>query len=159
MEIIQGKDNKILRSVCSPVNLKRKEIYALFGEMKEVLKKTNGVGLAAPQVGLLYRLFIADLNLDGKVKIFINPEIINRSQETEMAEEGCLSLPGIWGLVERPQSLTLVYHDLEGKRIKKKFRGLASRIIEHETDHLDGVLFIDKAKKIHYEQPKNYKEI
>ena len=159
MEIIKGESNKILRSVSQVVSLKRKELYQIFNQMKEILEKAGGVGLAAPQVGLLYRLFIADLNLDNKIKIFINPEIINYSKETEVLEEGCLSLPGLWGLVERPKSITVVYRDLEGRKIKKKYSGLASRIIQHEIDHLDGILFIDKSRKLYHQPPVDSKQI
>ena len=119
------------------------EIKRLAEDMAETMLKSDleGVGLAAPQVGVSIRMFIAQTgNGPG---VFINPKILKKSGR-ETAEEGCLSLPGIWLKVKRAKELDLEAIDINGKKIKTKAEGIFARILQHEIDHLNGILIIDK---------------
>ncbi|SHH52962.1 peptide deformylase [Thermosipho atlanticus] len=110
-------------------------------EMLKTMYLDDGVGLAAPQVGVLLRFFVMD---EGNGPMFIiNPEIIEHSEEKELGEEGCLSLPGIFADVSRYKWVRLRYQDEYGKVHERLFEGYPARIVQHESDHLDGVLFID----------------
>ena len=115
------------------------------------MKEYNGIGLSANQIGLPYRIFVAQVpDKNGKIKFYaiFNPEIIQISKETDIMEEGCLSIPDKFGYVERPSKLTISGYNMQGKKIKIKAWGLLARVFQHEIDHLDGKLFIDKATKI-----------
>ena len=101
----------------------------------------EGVGLAAPQIGTSLRICIALLH--GKATAFINPHIIWQSSEKEIAEEGCLSLPNIWVPVPRSLAITVQFQNRKGKEEERKLEGLPARILQHEIDHLDGVLITD----------------
>ena len=105
----------------------------------------NGIGLAAPQVGIRKRIVVIDLKEDEKQNqiVLINPKIMSASEEKSVNQEGCLSIPGYYADVERPNEVNVEWTDLKGKKIKKKCSGLLSICIQHEIDHLDGVLFID----------------
>ncbi len=121
-------------------------ITKLAADMKETLAFTQGVGLAAPQVGYPYRLFIVDY-ADLK-ETFINPKIISKNEdETDLVEEGCLSIPGYRGLVERPTELEIEYLTIDGKKKSAKVSGFYARIIQHEYDHLNSTFYIDRIKK------------
>ena len=146
MEILIGENNKTLKQKSLPVKHIDAGVRSLIEQMKEVIKQNNGVGLAAIQLGEPMRIIICEI--DDKFYTFINPEIIKSFSETSVMEEGCLSLPNIYGEVERPKKITLRAIDFDGKKIKMKAFGLLARVIQHEIDHLDGVLFIDKAKNI-----------
>ncbi|HOQ15381.1 MAG TPA: peptide deformylase [Candidatus Paceibacterota bacterium] len=149
VEILTGENNPLLRTKCQPVEKIDKNIRSIIEEMKETMERANGVGLAANQIG--YSLRIITVQLEDKFYAFINPEIVKTFPATSVSQEGCLSLPLIVGEVERPEKIILKATDLSGKKIKKikrKFFGLLARIIQHEVDHLDGILFIDKAKNI-----------
>ena len=137
-----GEDNEILRKKSEPVKEITKKTQKFIKEMEKVMKTENGVGLAAPQVGENIRIIVNLLN--GKnVTPMINPEIIEHSDEVELGEEGCLSLPGVWGKVERFKAITLRYKTPKGQDITLKLEGFNARIVQHEIDHLDGVLFTD----------------
>lgn len=130
----------------------KKDIRELVKSMREIMKVANGVGLSANQIGLPFRMFVAQVpDAQGKSKFYaiFNPEIIKISKETEILEEGCLSVPETWGPVERHYRLTLSGQDANGKRLKIKAWDLLARVFQHEVDHLNGGLFIDKAKKLH----------
>lgn len=146
MEILIGENNKTLKQKSLPVKHIDAGVRSLIREMKEVIKQNNGVGLAAIQVGEPTRIIICEI--DDKFYTFINPEIIKSFPETSVMEEGCLSLPNIYGQVERSKKITLRAIDFNGKKIKMKAFGLLARVIQHEIDHIDGILFIDKAKNI-----------
>jgi len=146
MEILTGENNKTLRQKSLPVKHIDADMRSLIEQMKEVMRKNNGVGLAAIQVGEPMRIIICEI--DDKFYTFINPEIIKFFSETSIVEEGCLSLPNIYGEVERPKKIILKATNFNGKKVKMKAFGLLARVIQHEADHLDGVLFIDKAKNI-----------
>ncbi len=132
----------ILREKALPVEQITDEIKALAAEMIRTMYKEEGVGLAAPQVGKNIRMFVAD---DGSgAQVFINPQIIGTSAELAEMEEGCLSVPGVYEKVSRPASVKVQAQDENGKRRVIDARGYLARIIQHEYDHLEGILFIDK---------------
>ena len=138
----------VLREKCSPVDTIDAEILQNMDEMVKMMSEQNGVGLAAPQVGVLKR-FLVMMNPDtGEVFKMINPVILSRSSETVVMEEGCLSVLGGDGLpvyanVTRPAVVTVQWTDEKGKVHTAEMSGLPARIVQHETDHLDGILFID----------------
>lgn len=115
--------------------------------MVDTMNQSNGLGIAAPQVGVNLRIFIARLNYGSSAEIIIpmvNPEIIESSKTLEEGEEGCLSLPGRFGIVPRLKALTVTYADQKGSKNTLHLEGLNARIVQHETDHIDGKLFIDR---------------
>ena len=146
MEILIGENNQTLRQKSLPVRRINADVRSLVEQMKKVIKQNNGVGLAAIQIGEPTRIIICEI--DDKFYTFINPEIIKSFPETLVMEEGCLSLPNMYGEVERPKKISLKAINFDGKKIKIKAFGLLARVIQHEIDHLDGILFIDKAKNI-----------
>lgn len=115
--------------------------------MFDLMYAAEGVGLAANQVDLPYRLFVVNLEADPAAKdqecVFINPVISSRKGMQE-SEEGCLSIPGLYGPVKRPEKVTISAYNLAGNEIQGEVNGLLARVVQHETDHLDGVLFIDR---------------
>lgn len=140
------KEEKFLRKetkkVKDPKDLK---FVKLIKDMREIMIKEKGVGLSANQIGLDAQVFVMGLGEDFFA--FINPKIIKYSKETEEMEEGCLSVPGISGIVSRPVAVEIKGYNEKGRAIKKKFKGVFARICQHEYDHLSGILFIDKAIK------------
>ncbi|WP_198006953.1 peptide deformylase [Desulforamulus reducens] len=130
-----------LRKVCKPVCEITPNILQLLNDMADTLRATpNGAALAAPQVGFLRRVVVIDL---GNEKIeLINPEIIEKSGE-QVGSEGCLSLPGIWGRVKRSKFVKVKAMNREGEEILVEGKGLLARCLQHEIDHLDGILYID----------------
>lgn len=137
--------NTILHAVAKPVEVVDAEIKQLSLNMAETMTKDNGVGLAAPQIGRSIRMFVV-LHRDG-IKTLINPDIYWRSLGTEIDEEGCLSLPGVFGNVKRSKSIKVRYTDENGVKQDVKADGFFARVIQHENDHLDGILFISKLEK------------
>jgi peptide deformylase len=119
------------------------DLLKLVEVMARAMYAAPGIGLAAPQVGVLKRVIIFDLD-DGLVAL-CNPRIVEASEETELAEEGCLSLPGIGVEVERPVAVTCEALDLKGRQVRVEGGELLARLLQHEIDHLDGVLIIDRA--------------
>jgi len=146
------KDEKFLRTPTKKVDLKKenkKKLRKLIKNMRKKMIETDGVGLSANQVGLNKRMFVAQIpDENGKPKFYsvINPEITKRSKETKTMNEGCLSVPNVYGPVERSEKITLEGENIEGKDIKVKAWGFLARVFQHEVDHLNGKLFIDKAK-------------
>ena len=132
--------------------IKSETFQKLIADMKETVLPAGGIGLAAPQVGSPVRLVI--IAVQDKRMTLINPEIINFSWRKEIAEEGCLSVPGKWGSVKRSKIIKVKALDENGKIIKFKAKDLFARVIQHEVDHLDGMLFIDRTKKVIEEAPK-----
>lgn len=126
----------------------RKEIDDLLRRMRRIMREANGIGLSANQIGLPYRLFIAEIPGKDEMKFYavFNPEIEKMEKEKVTMEEGCLSVPGIYGDVERPERLILKGQDKRGKPVKIKAWGLLARVFQHEVDHLNGHLFLEKAK-------------
>lgn len=137
---IRNKEDEVLRKKSRDVTSFDEKLFVLLDDMLETMEKNDGVGIAAPQVGILRNVII--VKYQDKVYEFINPVILEQSGE-EQALEGCLSCPGQWGLVTRPNKITFKYQDRSGKEFKKSVEGFFSRIILHEVDHLHGRLFID----------------
>ena len=143
-EIIKEGD-EVLRKKCHNVEKFDEKLHALLDDMYETMQEANGVGLAAPQVGILRRIAVVDVG-DGKIEL-VNPEIIKESGE-QTGDEGCLSFPGKWGEVTRPMKVTVKAQDRYGKEFKIKGTELLARAFCHEIDHLDGVVFLDKVNKM-----------
>jgi peptide deformylase len=154
-EIIVGKDAKILRGRADRVEKIDASIRELVQKMRRIMQEAGGIGLAAPQIGVPLQIFVAELN--KKFYALINPEILKISKDKEEMEEGCLSLPGFYGPVERPSKITIAATDLRGKRVKIKAWGLLARVFQHEIDHLNGTLFVDKAKEVRKYEYENTK--
>lgn len=137
-----------LRTRCEPVEKIDSCILDIMNEMEQMMREQNGVGLAAPQVGILKRFLVMMDPDNGNVFKMINPEIISHSPENVMLEEGCLSVLGpdnlpVYAKVSRPESVVVSWTDEYGKKLKAEMHGIPARIVQHETDHLNGVLFID----------------
>jgi len=132
----------ILRQKTVPVTEFDANLATLAQDMITTMIEGRGIGLAAPQVGSLLSLFVAQAD-DGKPLIFVNPEIIGTSLETVPYEEGCLSIPGMYEEVIRPEAVVIQAYNEKGRPFKRECDGLLARIIQHELDHLKGVLFID----------------
>ena len=142
LDIVKIGD-EVLREKCTPVTEFDDALHILLEAMYETLETADGVGLAAPQVGVDKRFFIVSLP-DGTKREFINPEITGYSVETNPYEEGCLSVPGVYHDVVRPSKVIVKAKDANGIEFTLKASGLMSRVIQHEYDHLDGVLFVDR---------------
>lgn len=143
-QIVQIGDD-VLRKKCFEVSDFSSKTHQLLDDMKDTLKKAEGAGLAAPQVGVLRRIFIVDF--DGEYVEFINPKILSESGE-QYGVEGCLSVAGKWGDVKRPTTVVLEYQDRFGKKHKLTARDFHAKAISHENDHLNGVLYVDKAQNL-----------
>lgn len=142
-EIVKfGED--ILRKKCRPVTVFDEKLWTLLDDMKETMQQAQGAGLAAPQVGILRRVCVIDVRDKHGVIELVNPEIIEATG-SQTGGEGCLSAPGEWREVERPAIVTVKAQDRNGNEFTMTGEGLLARAFCHETDHLDGVLFIDKA--------------
>ena len=122
------------------------EMKLLIKELKETMAVENGVGIAAPQIGVHDRVIIVDN--DGQINGYINPEITQRSFRMVESEEGCLSVPGCWGLVRRHRSVKVKAIGEDGAPVTIDAQGLLATVFQHEIDHLDGILFIDRAEKV-----------
>ena len=144
LEIIEAPDAR-LTTPSTPVDRIDAGLLQLMDDMLETMYAAPGIGLAAPQVGVGRRLFVADVGGDEERKplFVINPEIVWRSEETATAEEGCLSLPKQFGEVTRPARIRLRHLDRQGEEREIDADGLLARCLQHEVDHLDGVLFTD----------------
>ena len=141
----------ILRKKCEPLEKVDIETKKLMDDMLETMYAAPGIGLAAIQVGILRRLVVIDISKaeEKKNPIFlINPQIIHKSKKTSVYEEGCLSLPGQFAEIERPAECTLKYVDYDGREKELKADGLLATCIQHEVDHLNGILFIDYLSKL-----------
>lgn len=146
LPIITGADTPVLRTKTKKVSQVTREVLSLIKDMEATTKKADGLGLAAPQVGTSLRLCIARMN--GRLTPLINPEILWKSDEIEVAEEGCLSLPNLWMNVPRSVEITVRYQDAKGAEQERKLKGLDARVVQHEVDHLDGILITDYANTV-----------
>lgn len=135
---------EVLREKCEKVTVFDHSLEILVDAMFDTLEEADGIGLAGPQVAVPQRLFIVSIPAEGIKKVFINPEIVETSVETGPYDEGCLSLPGVYHEVMRPLKVTVYAQDVKGKNFKVEADGLFARVIQHEYDHLDGKLFIDR---------------
>ena len=148
---ILTEPDPILRKKCEPLEKVDTDTKKLMDDMLETMYVAPGIGLAAVQVGILKRLVVIDISKgeEKKQPIFlINPQIIHRSKKTSVYEEGCLSLPGQFAEIERPAECTIKYIDYNGKEKDLKADGLLATCIQHEVDHLNGILFIDYLSKL-----------
>lgn len=151
---IVKEGDETLRKRCRPVAEITPRIIRLLDDMRETLADADGAGLAAPQVGILRRIAICDTE-NGIVE-FINPKIIAvEGQQNEL--EGCLSVPGIWGITDRPKKVTVKATDRHGKEFTVTGEDLDARCFCHELDHLDGILFTDNA--VHILTPEEVREL
>ena len=132
----------VLRKTSRPVEEITPRILTLLDDMKDTLHRANGVGLAAPQVGVLRRIVLVECE-EGDLIELINPEIIERSEEEQQEAEGCLSVPDRWGVTRRPARVTVRAMDRFGKTFTVSGEGLKARAFCHEIDHLNGILFTD----------------
>ena len=147
MEIVLYPDPR-LRRPCEPVEAFDEELASTVRKMFEVMYLTEGVGLAAPQVGISRRLLVYNPEGDAEKPegeiVLANPRILSKAKETEFGEEGCLSFPGIYASVDRARKVALEAQDLQGRPITLEIEGWNARIFLHEFDHLDGILFVDR---------------
>jgi len=141
----------VLRKYSSEVT-EEDDVQKFADDLFNTLKKAEGIGLAAPQINLLKRIFVidtsplieSDITIEKFEGVFINPEIIDRDSENILIREGCLSIPGIYEEVNRPEKILVRYMDRLWKIHEEELEGIKARIFQHEYDHLDGILFIDK---------------
>ena len=148
---ILTEPDPILRKKCEPLEKVDVDTKKLMDDMLATMYAAPGIGLAAVQVGILKRLVVIDISKgeEEKKPIFlINPQIIHQSKKTSVYEEGCLSIPGQFAEIERPAECTLKYIDYHGKEKELKADGLLATCIQHEVDHLNGILFIDYLSKL-----------
>src|SRR5215470_15562886 len=138
--------NPVLRQKAKRVSQVDRPLQKLIDDMIETMKKAPGVGLAAPQVGVPLRLAVLDV--DDKITVIVNPEIIKRTGEVEL-DEGCLSVPGFWGRVNRAERVSVKALDRGGKELRiRDAEGLFAQALQHEIDHLDGHLYIDRMESL-----------
>ena len=143
---IVTEGDEILRKHCREVTEVNERIKTTMEDMLETMIAEMGVGIAAPQVGIMRRMFIAEPE-PGRVYYMINPEILEQSG-SQTGDEGCLSVPGMIGTVERPDYIKIRALDINGAEQVYEFSGFDARVMCHEYDHLDGILYIDKAENI-----------
>lgn len=157
------KEEKFLRTKTLEFDFSKfnkKETAALVKQMKEAMNAAMGIGLSANQIGLNLKVFTVQMpgskETPAKFYAVFNPKIVKTSSKNVTMEEGCLSVPGLYGIVERPEKITLEGRDKNGKKFKIKSWGLLARVFQHECDHLNGILFIDKAGEIHKAENIDY---
>ena len=146
--ILTNPDKK-LRQISAKIDIndvKAGQYAGLVSDMKETMLASDGIGLAAPQINEIVRIIV--ISTDKIILTLINPVITAKSWKKEIDEEGCLSVPGVVGFVKRHYKVKVAAYDENGILIKFSAKGLFARVIQHEIDHLDGVLFIDKAKQL-----------
>ena len=148
LELDKKEDEKILRKSNKPFDFdkhSKTDIEQLIKEMRKIMEDADGVGLAGPQIGLNESVFVA--KWDNKFYAFFNPKIEKYSKEEDLREEGCLSIPGKYGETSRAVKITLVAQNKQGKIVKVKAWGMLAIIFQHEVDHLNGKLFVDRMEK------------
>ncbi|MDY0199447.1 MAG: peptide deformylase [Tenuifilaceae bacterium] len=155
--------SSVLRKVAQNIEPNYPMLNELISNMFETMYNSDGVGLAAPQVGLSIRLFVIDASpladehpeLENFKKVFINAQIVERSEELVLFNEGCLSIPNLREDVERPESVLIKYQDENFAFHEERFDGTTARVIQHEYDHLDGILFTDRVSAIRRQMLKS----
>ncbi len=145
LSIVIGEKTPILRKKTVPVSTITKEIKKLLSDMKETVVVAKGAGIAAPQVGRNERLCIAMIG--NKLVALVNPFITWKSETTAVAEEGCLSLPDLWMDVSRSTDIILEFQTEAGKKRELKLSGFDARVVQHEVDHLEGILIVDHRRQ------------
>lgn len=143
LPIVTGETQEVLhRPVAHVADPTAPEMRALIPEMVETMRKAEGVGLAAPQIGRSISLCVIEIN--GAVSVYFNPKILRRSEEKVIFEEGCLSLPGEFFPIERSEKIVIRYDDPAGKARKLTATGFLAIVLQHEIDHLEGTLIVDR---------------
>jgi peptide deformylase len=151
VKTILTEPNKLLRQVSRRVDKVGKEERVLMDDMLDTMYDATGIGLAAIQIGVPKRIIVMDISRDEdkkKPRYFVNPVIKNRNEEKTKYEEGCLSVPDQFAEIERPNACVIEYLDYDGKKQLLKADGLLATCIQHEMDHLEGILFIDYLSKL-----------
>ena len=150
VKTILTEPNNILRKISKPVENVGESERLLMDDMLETMYAANGIGLAAIQIGVPKRIIVMDISKDGKKNpmYFVNPKIKNKHKEKSTYEEGCLSVPNYFAEVDRPKYCEVEYLDYQGENKILKAEGLLATCIQHEMDHLEGVLFIDYLSKL-----------
>ena len=151
VKTILTEPNKLLRQISKPVNKVGKEEQQLMDDMLETMYSANGIGLAAIQIGIPKRIIVMDISKDDKIKeprYFVNPIIKNKDTSKSTYEEGCLSVPNQFAEIDRPKKCNVEYLDYNGEKKILKAEGLLATCIQHEMDHLEGILFIDYLSKL-----------
>ena len=150
IKTIITEPNEILRQISKPVSSVGNQERKLMDDMLETMYAANGIGLAAIQIGVPKRIIVMDISKDGKKNpmYFVNPKIKNKHKEKSTYEEGCLSVPNYFAEVDRPKYCEVDYLDYQGENKILKAEGLLATCIQHEMDHLEGVLFIDYLSKL-----------
>ena len=151
LTVADPKDLAVLKQVSAPVAEVTDEIRALADDMLETMYAAPGIGLAAVQIGELRRMVVMDLAREDEPKapqVLINPEVVWSSEERSTFDEGCLSIPDIYDAVERPARVRVRYLDLDGRAVEDEAEGLYAVCVQHEIDHLNGVLFLDHLSRL-----------
>ena len=151
VKTILTEPNKLLRQISKNVEIVGKEEQQLMNDMLETMYAANGIGLAAIQIGIPKRIIVMDISKDENKKeprFFVNPQIKNRDELKSTYEEGCLSVPNQFAEIDRPSKCEVEYLDYNGVKKNLKAEGLLATCIQHEMDHLDGILFIDYLSKL-----------
>jgi len=146
--------DSVLEIPCEPVKEVDSEVVSLIDSMVETMHYEDGVGLAAPQIGVTKRIIVIDISrgqLKKELVVLVNPEILDKSSETIVLKEGCLSFPDIDANVERPKSIKIRALDRNGQEFQLEANNMLARIIEHEIDHLDGILFTERMTRLEKE--------
>ena len=144
---IRKKGDPCLEKVCHPVTEFNERLHLLLDDMRETLEESGGVGLAAPQVGILRRVCIVE-DSEGEIIELVNPEVVEVSEETQTGVEGCLSLPGKYGIVTRPEHVVVRAQDRNGDWYEYEGDEILARCFLHEIDHLDGHMYTEIAEKM-----------
>ncbi|UUZ85816.1 peptide deformylase [Paenibacillus sp. P26] len=157
IKMIVKDPDPVLREISKPVTKITPNIHKLLKDMADTMYDAEGVGLAAPQIGILKRVIVMDVGDDHGLIELINPEIIERDGE-QFGPEGCLSIPGLSGDVRRAQKVKVKGLDRNGNEIVVEGEDLLARCIQHEVDHLNGVLYTDLAESVYKNEPKEREE-
>lgn len=152
--VVEG--DEILRKKCREVSEVTDRIRETLDDMVDTMHDAMGVGLAAPQIGIMRRMFVAEPE-PGRIYYFVNPEI-TMTEGTVEGEEGCLSVPGYFGLVDRPEKITIKGLGYDGQPQEYTFEDFDARVMCHEFDHLDGILYKDKAKEMYDASEEGYED-
>ena len=166
MELVKETDPLLLQK-CNPFDFENPimDAYELSDELHKVRKDGAGIGLAAPQVGINTQVLVigmGDFKTEGTEdynQVFFNPTILSFEEGSTYMMEGCLSYPGLFLKVKRPQNMTMEWYTEEGSRCEERFVGMTSRILQHEVDHLNGITFLKRANRIHLAKAKKDKKM
>ncbi len=143
--------NPLLKTVSKPVDAIDSKILSILNDMLETMYAAPGIGLAAIQIGIPKRLLVIDIGRDNENRdphFFINPEILDPAEELSYFEEGCLSVPGVWEEIERPNECNVRFLDINGDEKNIRYSGMMATVIQHEMDHLNGIVFVDYLSRL-----------